>query len=274
MVYLCGRPLPNRGRCTLGRETAIQPMVWGDDGWLRTSTATAFRRSTLQRLAACRRIRSRRRRRATTSTARTLPIDFQWLRTPYPEELFSLTARPGHLRLLRPRDDRQPVPPVARRAAPAVALLQRVARSLEFEPRALPADGRSGLLLQRRQVPLPVRLARRAARQAPARDVGAARPGAGRRLHRARSRFRRTSPWNCASRSTTSGCTSRYRVQRRATGAGCRSSSTPASCPTRRRAPGLPNFTGAFVGMACQDMSGARARGFRLVRVRRAVIPR
>jgi xylan 1,4-beta-xylosidase len=23
-------------------------------------------------------------------------------------------------------------------------------------------------------------------------------------------------------------------------------------------APGLPNFTGAFVGMACQDMSGAR----------------
>ena len=27
MVYLCGRPLPNRGRCTLGRETAIQRMV-------------------------------------------------------------------------------------------------------------------------------------------------------------------------------------------------------------------------------------------------------
>ena len=37
MVYLCGRPLRNRGRCTLGRETAIQPMVWGDDGWLRTT---------------------------------------------------------------------------------------------------------------------------------------------------------------------------------------------------------------------------------------------
>jgi xylan 1,4-beta-xylosidase len=36
MVYLCGRPLPNRGRCTLGRETAIQKMVWGDDGWLHT----------------------------------------------------------------------------------------------------------------------------------------------------------------------------------------------------------------------------------------------
>ena len=37
MVYLCGRPLRNRGRCTLGRETAIVRMQWGDDGWLRTA---------------------------------------------------------------------------------------------------------------------------------------------------------------------------------------------------------------------------------------------
>src|SRR5690606_7211097 len=29
----------------------------------------------------------------------TLPIDFQWLRTPFPDEIFSLSARPGHLRL-------------------------------------------------------------------------------------------------------------------------------------------------------------------------------
>src|SRR5262249_42598208 len=28
-----------------------------------------------------------------------LPIDFQWLRSPHPEELFSLSARPGFLRL-------------------------------------------------------------------------------------------------------------------------------------------------------------------------------
>src|SRR5688572_8494276 len=35
MAYLCGRPLRNRGRCVLGRETAIQPMRW-EDGWLYT----------------------------------------------------------------------------------------------------------------------------------------------------------------------------------------------------------------------------------------------
>ena len=44
MVYLCGRPLRNRGRCTLGRETAIQNMAWGKDGWLaharRAGTST------------------------------------------------------------------------------------------------------------------------------------------------------------------------------------------------------------------------------------------
>jgi xylan 1,4-beta-xylosidase len=28
-----------------------------------------------------------------------LPLDFQWLRSPWPDELFSLTERPGHLRL-------------------------------------------------------------------------------------------------------------------------------------------------------------------------------
>src|SRR3990167_5590820 len=36
IAYLCGRPLTGHERCVLGRETAVQPMVWGDDGWLRT----------------------------------------------------------------------------------------------------------------------------------------------------------------------------------------------------------------------------------------------
>jgi xylan 1,4-beta-xylosidase len=98
MVYLCGRPLRNRGRCTLGRETAIQPMTWGNDGWLRTTdgqglpqvdpvppalTAHPFSPPTVRN----------------EFDDAQLPIDFQWLRTPWPEELFSLTERPGYLRL-------------------------------------------------------------------------------------------------------------------------------------------------------------------------------
>ena len=98
MVYLCGRPLPNRGRCTLGRETAIQKMVWCADGWLRTETGdgiplvetTAPRGATAVAPAVPRR---------ENFDGSDLPIDFQWLRSPWPGELFSLTDRPGYLRL-------------------------------------------------------------------------------------------------------------------------------------------------------------------------------
>jgi xylan 1,4-beta-xylosidase len=91
MVYLCGRPLPNRGRCVLGRETAIQQMRWRDDGWLYTLdgqglpvVASEAGPSADER---------------TDFDEAELPIDFQWPRTPEPDAIFSLAARPGHLRL-------------------------------------------------------------------------------------------------------------------------------------------------------------------------------
>jgi xylan 1,4-beta-xylosidase len=98
MVYLCGRPLPNRGRCTLGRETAIQRMAWSPDGWLRTFDGQGipavevaapdlpphpFPAPPLRE----------------DFDGDRLPPEFQWLRSPWPNDLFSLTARPGHLRL-------------------------------------------------------------------------------------------------------------------------------------------------------------------------------
>ena len=94
LVYLCGRPLPNRGRCVLGRETAIQPMRWDADGWLHTigepgmpvldvpgpeGRGSAHARDDFD--------------------GPDLPVDFQWLRTPESGTIFSLTARAGHLRL-------------------------------------------------------------------------------------------------------------------------------------------------------------------------------
>jgi xylan 1,4-beta-xylosidase len=98
IAYLCGRPLRNRGKCTLGRETAIQPMVWGDDDGLHSTDGERIPQLTPRApdLPA---------HECPATPARvefdetTLPIDFQWLRTPHPEELFSLAARPGHLRL-------------------------------------------------------------------------------------------------------------------------------------------------------------------------------
>lgn len=116
MVYLCGRPLRNRGRCTLGRETAIQKMIWGNDDWLRTldgqgiptieTPAPEQPGRALSPKAPC----PGRLGEAAPPTAEALlhhfdfddpklPLDFQWLRTPRPDEIFSLTARPGFLRL-------------------------------------------------------------------------------------------------------------------------------------------------------------------------------
>lgn len=98
LVHLTGRPIPGLRRCPLGRETAIQKTQWDEDGWLRLcdgslepSTyvpapnlpAHPFPDEPVRH----------------DFDSESLPLAFQWLRTPYPERLFSLTARPGHLRL-------------------------------------------------------------------------------------------------------------------------------------------------------------------------------
>ena len=98
MVYLCGRPLRNRGRCTLGRETAIQHMVWGADDWLYTAEHDALpRRETVAPDLPPQPFPPAPAREEFDGPV--LPIEFQWLRSPWPDELFSLTARPGYLRL-------------------------------------------------------------------------------------------------------------------------------------------------------------------------------
>ena len=82
MVYLCGRPLVNRGRCTLGRETAIQPMTWGADGWLRTADGSglpAIEAPAPHDLSPHPYPRPSVREEFDDET---LPMAFQWLRTP------------------------------------------------------------------------------------------------------------------------------------------------------------------------------------------------
>ena len=98
MVYLCGRPLRNRGRCTLGRETAIERMAWGGDGWLRTADSRGLPSVEVPAPDLPAHPFPAEPLRNDFDDGR-LPAEFQWLRTPYPDEIFSLTARPGHLRL-------------------------------------------------------------------------------------------------------------------------------------------------------------------------------
>ena len=86
-TFLMGRPLPGRF-CPLGRETGIEKCVWGADDWLYLEAG-----GTLPRLdvPAPKQVGRRLPEPVETDfTARELPKDFQWLRTPYPERLFTL----------------------------------------------------------------------------------------------------------------------------------------------------------------------------------------
>lgn len=97
LVHLMGRPVTQQRRCVLGRETAIQEMEWREDGWLwaKNGHLPALETDvpgTPERDHAHEETQY-------AFEAPDLPADFQWLRTPEPERIFSLTARPGVLRL-------------------------------------------------------------------------------------------------------------------------------------------------------------------------------
>ena len=254
MVYLCGRPLRNRGRCTLGRETAIQPMTWGDDGWLRTrdGKGTAETEAVAPNLPPHPFPRAPVREDFDTPV---LPIDFQWLRSPWPEELFSLGARPGHLRL----HGRETIGSMFRQALVArrqQAHCYSAATILDFEPEHYQQS--AGLVCYYNSVKfhylhvshdetlgkhLRVMSALPDSPQADAFTPPIAIP-AGRRVHlrvevdHERLRFA-------------------YRIDEVDAAWHWLPELFDASILSdEASAPGQPNFTGNFVGVACQDLAG------------------
>lgn len=100
LVHLCSRPLRNRGRSPLGRETAIQRLEWRDDGWPWPQDGDPTPRLEVDPPKGVEVKQSPQPRDEFSDfSSADLPIALQWLRTPYPEQLLSLTERPGYLRL-------------------------------------------------------------------------------------------------------------------------------------------------------------------------------
>jgi len=98
VVHLCGRPLPSRGRCTLGRETAIQKVEWTKEGWLRLSQGgnEPFLQVPAPKLPEHPWKTEPERE---DFDSETLNINFQTLRVPLGEDSLSLKERSGFLRL-------------------------------------------------------------------------------------------------------------------------------------------------------------------------------
>ncbi|WP_322965966.1 glycoside hydrolase family 43 protein [Sphingomonas fuzhouensis] len=241
MAYLCGRPLPGSNRCVLGRETAIRPMAWGADGWLRCAEPSTL-------VADPEPVTAR-----DSFDSATLPSAFQWLRTPAPERIFSLTERPGHLRLF----GRETIGShfeqalVARRQT---AFRYDVQTCLEFEPEHfqqaagivcyynstkyhflhLTAGDAGERLIQVLSV-LPTGEGQSLMSAAVPAPVGAIELRASVDHETLRFAFRAAGEgaWTWLDQMFDASILS--------------DEATLA---------GLPNFTGAFVGMACQDMSG------------------
>lgn len=100
LVHLCGRPLAGVRRCPLGRETGIQKTYWTNDDWLRVEGAVADGLPSLNvvapKLPECKWPAEPTRY---DFDDEVLPLPFQWLRTPFVERLMSLSERRGYLRL-------------------------------------------------------------------------------------------------------------------------------------------------------------------------------
>lgn len=251
VAYLCGRPLPNRGRCVMGRETAIQPMRWGDDDWLYTLKGDGMPVANIEHPGAapgptqCR----------YTFESPALHIDFQWLRTPEPEQIFSLTARPGYLRLIG-RETLGSVFTQSLVARRQQAFCYSAGTRIEFEPAHF--QQAAGLICYYNSAKFHylhvshdeqhgrhVRVMS-ALPDSPQGDAFTApvsiRPGAielGVDVDYERLRFR-------------------YRQEGDTTWTWLPEQFDTSILSDEAAAPGTPNFTGAFVGVACQDMAGTK----------------
>jgi xylan 1,4-beta-xylosidase len=98
-THLCARPLSGLRRSPMGRETAIQKCVWTEDGWLRLEHGSPVPEVKVPAPAGSHAVAAPRPRMRYEFDGDALPLDFQWLRTPFAQRIFSLTERPGHLRL-------------------------------------------------------------------------------------------------------------------------------------------------------------------------------
>lgn len=98
LAHLCARPLTQRGRCVLGRETAIQKVVWQEDGWpyMEHGDNTPCVNVPAPELPEHKFEAEASR---DNFESDILNIHFQTLRMPLGEDTLSLVERPGYLRL-------------------------------------------------------------------------------------------------------------------------------------------------------------------------------
>ncbi len=96
VAYLCGRPVGEKRRCILGRETCISEVVW-KDGWLRLKNFDTA--PPLEYSSDLPEHKYEKQDSTVHFDNDKLPDGFKTLRVPFDEKIGSLTQRKGFLRL-------------------------------------------------------------------------------------------------------------------------------------------------------------------------------
>lgn len=97
MVYLCSRPITSYKRCVMGRETAIQKITWKDDGWFYVDGSGNKPLVKIKSPAPYK--YAYKTEYKDDFENEVLDINFQSLRVPLNEDSLSLKERKGFLRL-------------------------------------------------------------------------------------------------------------------------------------------------------------------------------
>lgn len=101
MVFLTSRPLTPQGRCILGRETAIEKVIWGSDNWLYlengSQLANTYVSAPIESSES--EVKSAEKIKISHFDQPKLDIHFQSLRIPMTDDWVNTKDNPGHLRL-------------------------------------------------------------------------------------------------------------------------------------------------------------------------------
>ena len=104
-VFLVGRPLSRLGRCTLGRETAIAPVEWREDDWLYHSGNGKVPAELVSIADGSKPKKGkpkpnwRPQKQRSDFNSGELDVHFQSLRIPITKDWLSLSVRPGYCRI-------------------------------------------------------------------------------------------------------------------------------------------------------------------------------
>ncbi|WP_371373604.1 glycoside hydrolase family 43 protein [Thalassotalea aquiviva] len=102
-VHLSSRPITDKKLSPMGRETSIQKLIYTQDKWFRLAQQNPEAGAKVGQAyidlpdGSVNELKHQCHFEDFNETE--LAIDFQWLRTPYPDDFMSLSERPGYLRL-------------------------------------------------------------------------------------------------------------------------------------------------------------------------------